>query len=107
MDTTTAVGKMFFHLIGMFAEFERNMISERTKARLEAAKQRGTYGTKPSISHATMQKAAMLYKKGFNWVAVAKAVGVSKSTIYNYRSEIEALMKADVEEELENPKPTD
>lgn len=98
IDTTTAVGKMFFHLIGMFAEFERNLISERTKAGLEAARQRGTYATKPSLSMTKMKKAAELYKKEANWVEVAKKVGVSKSTIYNYRAQIEALMKSDVEE---------
>ncbi|KZB71042.1 MULTISPECIES: recombinase family protein [Thalassospira] len=99
IDTTTAVGKMFFHLIGMFAEFERNLISERTKAGLEAARQRGTYATKPAISQATMQEAAILYRKGLNWVQIAKKVGVSKSSIYNYRSQIEALMTTDIDEE--------
>ncbi|MBR9817282.1 MAG: recombinase family protein [Rhodospirillales bacterium] len=89
---------MFFHIIGMFAEFERNLISERTKAGLEAARQRGTYATKPSLSMTKMKKAAELYKKEANWVEVAKKVGVSKSTIYNYRAQIEALMKSDVEE---------
>jgi len=107
IDTTTAVGKMFFHLIGMFAEFERNLISERTKAGLEAAKQRGTYATKPAMSPAAMQKAATLYQKGLNWVQVAKKVGVSKSTIYNYRSQIEALIPTDVDNILEKPESTD
>lgn len=107
IDTTTAVGKMFFHLIGMFAEFERNLISERTKAGLEAAKQRGTYATKPAMSPAAMQKAATLYQKGLNWVQVAKKVGVSKSTIYNYRSQIEALIPTDVDDILEKPESTD
>jgi DNA invertase Pin-like site-specific DNA recombinase len=90
---------MFFHLIGMFAEFERNLISERTKAGLEAARQRGTYATKPAISQTTMQEAAILHKEGLTWVQIAKKVGVSKSSIYNYRSQIEALMATDVDEE--------
>ncbi len=41
IDTSTAGGRLYFHLIGAFAEFERNLISERTKAGMAAAKARG------------------------------------------------------------------
>ncbi|MEX6633427.1 recombinase family protein [Hyphococcus lacteus] len=41
IDTSTAGGKLYFHLMGAFAEFERNLISERTKAGMAAAKARG------------------------------------------------------------------
>jgi DNA invertase Pin-like site-specific DNA recombinase len=44
IDTTTAGGKLVFHIFGAMAEFERNLISERTKAGLEAARKRGRKG---------------------------------------------------------------
>lgn len=41
IDTSTSDGKLYFHLMGAFAEFERNLISERTKAGMAAARARG------------------------------------------------------------------
>lgn len=47
LDTTTALGKFFFHLVGALAQFERDLISERTKAGIEEAKRRGTFRSRP------------------------------------------------------------
>jgi DNA invertase Pin-like site-specific DNA recombinase len=47
IDTGTAVGKLMFHVAGAFAEFERNIISERTRVGLASARARGTMGGKP------------------------------------------------------------
>lgn len=47
INTSTAIGKLMSHLVGAFAEFERNIISERTKAGLESARARGRSGGKP------------------------------------------------------------
>lgn len=47
IDTSTAGGRLYFHLIGAFAEFERNLISERTKAGMAAAKARGVKMGRP------------------------------------------------------------
>ncbi len=43
IDTTTAIGRLFYHMMAALAQFERDLISERTKAGIEAAKERGTY----------------------------------------------------------------
>jgi DNA invertase Pin-like site-specific DNA recombinase len=50
IDTSTAVGKMFLQFLSMLAEFERNLIAERTKAGLEAARARGKVGGRPALS---------------------------------------------------------
>ena len=47
IDTTTANGKLFFHIFGALAEFERGLIRERTKAGIEAAKKRGKHIGRP------------------------------------------------------------
>lgn len=49
IDTTSPTGNFFFHVTGAFAELERNIIKERTKAGLEAAKVRGKIGGRPKI----------------------------------------------------------
>ena len=47
IDTTTSEGKLIFHIFGAIAEFERNLIRERTKAGLAAARARGRKGGRP------------------------------------------------------------
>lgn len=47
IDTVSSSGKLIFHIFGALAEFERNIISERTKAGLKAARARGRYGGRP------------------------------------------------------------
>lgn len=58
IDTSTAGGRLYFHLIGAFAEFERNLISERTKAGMAAAKARGVRLGRPK-KPSSAQKQAM------------------------------------------------
>ncbi|MAW79365.1 MAG: hypothetical protein CMI63_03950 [Parvularcula sp.] len=51
IDTTTPLGKLFFHISGAFGEYERNLISERTKAGMEAARARGVrLGRPPKLT---------------------------------------------------------
>src|SRR5215203_3025945 len=50
IDTTTSGGKLIFHIFGGLAEFERNLIRERTLAGLESARARGRKGGKPKLS---------------------------------------------------------
>ena len=59
IDTSTPGGKLYFHLMGAFAEFERNLISERTKAGMAAAKARGVRIGRPK-KHTEEQKRALL-----------------------------------------------
>ena len=58
IDTMIATGKLFFQFIAILAEFERNLISERTKAGLEAARSRGRVGGRPKVK-ATDTKAVI------------------------------------------------
>lgn len=83
IDTTSAGGKLVFHLFGALAEFERNLISDRTKAGLAAARARGRKGgRKPKMSSADIKKAAaMLKDPSITKTEVAKHFGVSRVTL--------------------------
>lgn len=86
IDTTTATGKMMVHLFAMLAEFERNLISERTKAGLSAARARGRKGGRPkSVSDQQLKLArAMLKDDKVTVTEVARHLGVARSTLYRY-----------------------
>jgi DNA invertase Pin-like site-specific DNA recombinase len=86
IDTTTPTGKLVFHLFGALAEFERDLIRERTLAGLTAARDRGRLGGRPSSM--TPQKLAIarqLYDGRQHTVAaIAETLGVSRATIYRH-----------------------
>src|SRR5216110_2497615 len=63
IDTTTSGGKLIFHIFGALAEFERDLIRERTKAGLLAARARGHKGGRPKGVNQKKQKAALGMKK--------------------------------------------
>ena len=90
IDTSTAVGKLMFHLVGAFAEFERNIISERTKAGLESARARGRFGGKPKgLSPESQKKAirakALYDEKKLVVDEICKVLDLkSKTTFYKY-----------------------
>lgn len=83
IDTTSAVGELAFHMIGAIAQFERRLISERTKAGLEAARARGRKGgRKAKMSSSDIKKAkAMLVDRTVTKTEVAKHFGVSRPTL--------------------------
>lgn len=83
IDTTSAGGRLVFHLFGALAEFERNLISDRTKAGLASARARGRKGgRKPKMSNADIKKAAaMLKDPAITKTEVAKHFGVSRVTL--------------------------
>jgi len=83
IDTTNAGGKLIFHIFAALAEFERNLISERTKAGLKAARARGRKGgRKAKLSSSDMRKAvAMLRDPLVTKTEVAKHFGVSRVTL--------------------------
>jgi DNA invertase Pin-like site-specific DNA recombinase len=86
IDTTTSGGKLVFHIFGALAEFERELIGERTRAGLEAARARGRRGGRPTVM--TPDKVAtarqMYDSKGFTVEAIARVVGVSRASIYRH-----------------------
>lgn len=89
IDTTTPQGRLFFNISASFAEFERDLIRERTKSGLEAARARGRKGgRRQGMTKEAEQKAILAetyYKEGKMGVnQIAKEIGVSKMTLYKY-----------------------
>ena len=84
IDTTTAGGRLIFHIFGALAEFERNIIRERTIAGLEAARARGRRGGRPrAFGDERLAAATALLKDGGLTIReIAKQLGVSEGTIY-------------------------
>ena len=89
IDTTTSGGKLVFHLFGALAEFERDLIRERTKAGLAAARARGRVGGHPRAATLnTPQKVAIaqaLYDNRQTSIAeICATLRVSRATLYRY-----------------------
>jgi DNA invertase Pin-like site-specific DNA recombinase len=87
IDTTTPQGKLTFHLFAALAEFERDIISERTKAGLDSARARGRKGGRPKgLSQQAKDKAIIsetLYREGNLSVSqICQHLGVARSTFY-------------------------
>ena len=92
IDTSTAVGRMFFQILGAIAEFEHALMIERTRDGLAAARARGRAGgPKPKLRPRQIQVAREMYdqvdENGHNrWTVaqIAAEFGVSRPTIYRY-----------------------
>ena len=86
IDTTTPTGRLIFHVFAAVAEFERDLIKERTSAGLTAARARGRMGgRKPSLTPRKVKVARRMYADGDSTVAeIAKVLGVSRATIYRH-----------------------
>ena len=86
VDTTSSGGKLVFHLFGALAEFERDMIRERTKAGLAVAKANGRVSGRPrGMSEADVKAAKALRSEGSLTAAeIAAKFGVSRPTLYRY-----------------------
>ena len=83
IDTTTPGGKLFFHMMGALAEFERDLIVERTKAGIEAARQRGQHLGRPKKLNATqLTHARKLIDDGTSRNEVARILDINPSTLY-------------------------
>jgi len=86
IDTTTANGKLFFSIMGALAEFERDLIRERTMAGLAAARARGRVGGRPPVMTPDKIKIArQMYDSREHTVeGIAKTLGVSRKTVYRH-----------------------
>jgi DNA invertase Pin-like site-specific DNA recombinase len=86
VDTTSPTGKLVFHVFGALAEFERDLIRERTLAGLASARARGRMGGRPrAMDEERVRVASRLMKDPEVSVAeVCRAVGVSSATLYRY-----------------------
>ena len=83
IDTTTPGGKLFFHMMGALAEFERDLIVERTKAGMDAARKRGQHIGRPKkLDHAQIEHARALIDQGKSRNEVARLLSVNPSTLY-------------------------
>ena len=88
IDTTTASGKLVFGIFAALAEFERELISERTKAGLASARARGRKGGRPyKMTPAKIRLAmASMGKKDTNVGALYKELGITRQTLYRHVS---------------------
>ena len=84
IDTTTAGGRLIFHVFGALAQFERELVRERTLAGLTAARARGRSGGRPTVMTADKLAAARRMYEGreLSGEQIARALGVSRSTLY-------------------------
>ncbi len=83
IDTTTPGGRLVFHVFASLAEFERDLIRERTHAGLAAARARGRKGGRPTVvTPAKAKQARKMIDEGTPLAEVAAVVGVSRSTLY-------------------------
>lgn len=80
VDTSTAAGKAFLDMLGVFAEFETNLRRERQLEGISAAKARGAYrGRKPSIDVAEVKR---LKEFGLGPTAIARKLGIGRASVY-------------------------
>jgi DNA invertase Pin-like site-specific DNA recombinase len=89
VDTTTAQGRLVFNIFASLAEFERDLIRERTQAGLSAARVRGRHGGRPRglspKAESTSHAAAALYREGeLSVKEIADHLSISKGTLYSY-----------------------
>lgn len=83
IDTTTSSGKFIFHLFGALAQFEKDLIQERTKAGLKAARDQGRIGGRPVVmTDKKLKKAKEHLKNGLNVREAAARIKVSATTLY-------------------------
>lgn len=82
IDTTTPSGKLLFHVLGSIAEFERDLIRDRTRAGLEAARRRGAVLGRPrTISGEASKRVARMHGAGRSLRQIAGVLGVSKTAV--------------------------
>jgi DNA invertase Pin-like site-specific DNA recombinase len=89
IDTTTPGGKLIFHVFAALAEFERDLIGERTKAGLQAARARGRRGgRKPALTPRQITLAKSMKADPHNSIAdICATLKISKRTLYRYTGE--------------------
>lgn len=86
IDTTTSGGKLIFHIFSALAEFERDIIRERTYAGLQAARARGRQGGRPrALSFSQIAMAKKLHDDKNNSIAdICKTLSIKRATLYKY-----------------------
>lgn len=95
IDTSSAQGRLTFHLFAALAQFERDLISERTVAGLEAARARGRKGGRPPVMNQNKLAVAqtMYESKTYTLQEIADTIEVSRSTVHRYLTDQRLLEK--------------
>src|SRR6056297_1318484 len=92
VDTSTATGKAFFDMLGVFAEFETNLRRERQAEGIAAAKQRGVYrGRPPKIDMAAIRTKL---GAGLSPTQISREMGISRGTVYKAKVQMPSSSKA-------------
>ena len=86
-DTSTPTGKAMFGMLAVFAEFERDIIQQRTKAGLDAARKRGRVGGRPAIDEKVKKRVRTLFESGESANDIAKEYGIGRATVYKIINE--------------------
>lgn len=85
LDTATATGRMMMTMLSALAQFERDLISERTQDGLKAARARGRNGGRPKVKESKVKQALKLYdSKALSVSEITATVGISVPTLYRY-----------------------
>ena len=85
IDTTTPGGRLIFHIFGSLAQFERELVKERTMAGRAAARARGRTGGRPTVMTTTKVRAAQrMISAGTPLTEVASVLGVGRATLYRH-----------------------
>jgi len=95
IDTTSSVGRLTFHIFGALAEFERSLISDRTKEGLQAARARGRVGGRPKHDPNKVRLALSMYKDGkYSIGDICAASGFGKTALYRYIKQEKAAVES-------------
>lgn len=100
IETVTPAGRLFFHVVGAFAQFERDVIKDRTNAGLQAARRKGVkLGRPPVITDIQWREAVILMAKPTNWsvAKVASFLNVSRQAVYKRLKADKGLLSAEAE----------
>lgn len=88
IDTTSPTGRLLYTILSSLAQFERDILVERTAEGLKAARARGRVGGRPKTDARAMQKALALYEtKQYSLKEIKELTGVSKSVLYRFKNE--------------------
>jgi DNA invertase Pin-like site-specific DNA recombinase len=82
LDTSTPSGRLLFHVLGAIAEFERELIVDRTKAGVEAARRRGRHPGRPqALDRESRDRALRLRRAGRSYREIAQLLSIGRSTV--------------------------
>lgn len=88
VDTTTPIGTFMFSVMAGISQFERDLISLRTKEGLVASRKKGRVGGRPKIKQETLDAAISLKASGLSVSEITKITGVSKTSLYRAWNEV-------------------